>query len=440
MQKKESRLLTFEQINESCRNFWISLTQRAKDSESSYVPLGYLFFFGYMGWYFFWLIVQPEAYENAPLRVIGSLLGLPLILKDKWPKKIQFLMPAYWYGTLIYLMPFFFSFMLFKNDYSVIWQLNGITALVLLILVTDWLSVALIIIIGVTIGWICYILTTPTPYVPPNLGGVISNYLAIVLFCGLFMYRKSKVQKEKIQSMSTLSASIAHELRTPLRTIDSGLVGIQKYLPILIDTYQKAELASIPIQHIRPVHYEGLTTLVEDIRLETQSAFTVIDMLLINLNQLETKDVQLDTCSMQTCVQHALERYPFYGDESKLVHWKKEGDFSFKGNELLMIHVLFNLLKNSLYYIKAADKGEISIWVDHNGTHNRLHFKDTAKGIPADDLPLIFEKFFSKTYHGTGIGLTFCKVVMQHFGGRISCQSEDGEYTEFILAFPKLSK
>lgn len=69
--------------------------------------------------------------------------------------------------------------------------------------------------------------------------------------------------------------------------------------------------------------------------------------------------------------------------------------------------------------------------------NNILYFKDTGKGIPADVLPKLFEKFYTTTYHGTGLGLAFCKMVMTGFGGSISCTSEYGEFTQFEMVFPK---
>lgn len=424
-------------LKEFTKNIWLWLSKQTKESESAFVPLGILFFLGYLSWYILWHFVEIQAYENLNLRLVGSLLGLPLIFKNFWIKRFSTLVPIYWYGTLIYLIPFFFSFMLFKNNFSTVWQLNGITALVLLILVTDWISVGLIILIGVSIGWFAYTHTTPHSFIPNNLFSVIANYLAIVLFCGLFMYRRSKVQQEKLQSMSTLSASIAHELRTPLRAIKSGLNGIKKYLPDLIHGYQLAKKANLPVTDIHPTHYKALQQVINTTTLEAESAFTVINMLLVKLNQSDANP-ELKEYSIMHCVEEALNRYPFNPGERELISWNNTSDFSFKGDELLMIHILYNLLKNAIYYIKVVNKGSISIWLEPGSSYNKLHFKDTGKGISHQDLPHIFDKFFSKTQHGTGIGLAFCKLVMQSFNGQIKCESIDGEFTEFILGFPTL--
>ncbi|MFT7099308.1 MAG: signal transduction histidine kinase [Rickettsiales bacterium] len=65
-----------------------------------------------------------------------------------------------------------------------------------------------------------------------------------------------------------------------------------------------------------------------------------------------------------------------------------------------------------------------------------LHFKDDGIGIAADQLEFIFDDFFtSNKKGGTGIGLPFCKRVMNSFGGDISCKSEMGKGAEFCLRF-----
>jgi signal transduction histidine kinase len=70
----------------------------------------------------------------------------------------------------------------------------------------------------------------------------------------------------------------------------------------------------------------------------------------------------------------------------------------------------------------------------------RLIFKDTGKGIASKDLPFVFDRFYTQTPHGTGIGLAFCQDVLKRFGGSIVCDSVEGEYTIFTLSFPSQSQ
>jgi two-component system CAI-1 autoinducer sensor kinase/phosphatase CqsS len=121
--------------------------------------------------------------------------------------------------------------------------------------------------------------------------------------------------------------------------------------------------------------------------------------------------------------------------------WNNGADFKFLGIELLMVHVLFNLIKNSLYYIAKAGKGRIFISVDKSPSGNLLIFRDTGSGVPPEILPNIFTQFYSWSPDndnrvGAGIGLAFCRSVMTSFNGSIHCKSQLGEYTEFTLTFP----
>ena len=142
--------------------------------------------------------------------------------------------------------------------------------------------------------------------------------------------------------------------------------------------------------------------------------------------------IELQRVSILKCVQLALQEYPLSPEEKKLIVLEIHTDFEFYGSEIVMKHILFNLLKNALYQIKSVGKGSIKIWTDPNV----LYFEDTASGIPKKHLQHIFDQFFTRTAFGSGIGLAFCKMVMRKIGGEITCDSVLGEFTRFTLSFP----
>ena len=70
-----------------------------------------------------------------------------------------------------------------------------------------------------------------------------------------------------------------------------------------------------------------------------------------------------------------------------------------------------------------------------------VNISDTGVGIPQDKLPFIFEPFFraggkEERHRGSGLGLTFCKKIMDSHGGEIGATSKEGEGTTCILKFP----
>jgi two-component system CAI-1 autoinducer sensor kinase/phosphatase CqsS len=176
--------------------------------------------------------------------------------------------------------------------------------------------------------------------------------------------------------------------------------------------------------------------------IEVEQSNGIIDMLLMNAKPLKINPTDFEICSISYAIDETLKRYPFSIGEKELISWESTNDFLYKGKNLLTIHVLFNLIKNSIYYIMEAGRGHIEISIlpatNNESKYNFLRFRDTGSGIDAKVLPHIFDKFFSDTYHGYGIGLAFCKMVLRGYGGDITCQSIKGEYTEFMLMFPKV--
>ena len=118
------------------------------------------------------------------------------------------------------------------------------------------------------------------------------------------------------------------------------------------------------------------------------------------------------------------------------------------------IAALVDVRKNPISMKYGFSKKKFSSYVQHAGLS---YFHLPSLGIPSDlrknltsasayqhlfeyysaaILPHIFDRFFSKTYHGAGVGLTFCKWVMENLNGSIDCLSLKDEYTHFLLSFP----
>lgn len=210
----------------------------------------------------------------------------------------------------------------------------------------------------------------------------------------------------KIQKIKSLAGSIAHETRNPLSAIKAASEVVKSNLNEAME-------------------------FIDLISISSNRGLSMVDMILQNIRDEEIDKSAFISLSIASITHSAIKEFVFESEEQKeLVNFDLENDFIFKGDETLMIFVLFNLLKNSLYY-----KAKINIWLD--GDKKCLYFKDNGVGIPADKLESIFDSFFtSNKKGGTGLGLPFCKRVMKAFSGDISCKSVEGEGVEFCLKFP----
>jgi len=273
-----------------------------------------------------------------------------------------------------------------------------------------------------------------------NIVGVICISFDITAQKQVTILEKAKaVTEEKVKVMELLASSIAHEIRTPLASIKVGSDGIKKFIPRIIDNYRLAKKGKTPKHWVTERHVDKISQVFANIEKETEHANTMINILLANVKHSDATNNQWQICSVKRCIRDTLTRYPFQRHERNLLIWKPEEntEFLFEGIEILIIHLLFNLIKNALHHVYAANKGNITIWTKVTDQRNSLHFKDTGTGIPSDVQEQIFEQFFSQTNYGTGLGLTFCKMVMNNLGGDITCHSVENEYTEFVLRFPK---
>jgi signal transduction histidine kinase len=102
--------------------------------------------------------------------------------------------------------------------------------------------------------------------------------------------------------------------------------------------------------------------------------------------------------------------------------------------------VLYNLLDNAVAH--TGPEGRITVKAWQEGDLLYISVADTGEGIPAEDLPLIFERFYrvdksrTRTTGGTGLGLTIVKRLVEAHGGRIDVMSQPGRGTTFTFTLP----
>ncbi len=412
-------------------------------TEKNLFAIGIVGAVGFPLYYFIWAFVFPQSYENLPLRLIGCGLMIPLMLASYWPSRLkQKLLSTYWFISAVYALPFFFTYMTLMNDASAVWGMSTTAAIVLLfLLIDDWILLNVMFLIGTIAGWLMYAITTGNLSPPYAYLEQLPIYAFVLLAGSIFNSRKAWLIQERLRVMIAIGSNIAHELRTPLLGIRSGLVGLKRHLPALIEGYQIAVKHELVQQPIRASHLQSLEKLIHRLEDETKFSNSIIDILLMNSGNININHNEFKQYSITDSINTALERYPFQSQlERQQLTFKASQDFTYYGSEVLLTHVLFNLIKNSLESLHNAKKGQIYITTQCTENGNHVIFRDTGKGIDPFILPHIFKPFFTTgaSGKGTGIGLSFCKEVMESFGGSITATSVANEYAEFKLTFKEV--
>jgi two-component system, CAI-1 autoinducer sensor kinase/phosphatase CqsS len=239
-----------------------------------------------------------------------------------------------------------------------------------------------------------------------------------------------------LTAAATVAATIAHELRTPLSNINLQAAVMTQYLPHVYEGYQRAVANGLIESDIEPHEAEILLQLPLKIGHQISRSNTMIDMMLASATMEHLNTDNFSWLSIGHSTAEAINTYPLAPLERANVQLIIEKDFNFYGSESLFIFVIFNLLKNSLYAIKAVNRGNICIKITSEETHNVLRFTDTASGISPAVLKRIFDTFYTtKQSAGAGIGLAFCRHVVKSFDGEMQCESIEGQHTTFTLKF-----
>ncbi|MFU8817234.1 MAG: sensor histidine kinase, partial [Pseudomonadales bacterium] len=327
-----------------------------------------------------------------------------------------------------------------------IWIYQYLVALFIFIQLANsgLLSVVLWVLTSLLVLLLCVFIDTPnyaalvTVWILP-----LPVYLTALLIGSATNRNVHVVQTEQLRAASAIGSNIAHELRTPLASIRALARAVQRFVPDLVQGYQLAASAGEHLVPITPTKLNQLKNSLSSIQTEVDYSNTIIDMLLVNTSESKISPLDFEVFRISQAIEDAVARFPFNnGDERALLSYSIESDFSVNAPRLFIVHVLFNLIKNGLFYVQRAGTGTLTITAQVTQQANVITVTDTGTGIPASLQHLIFDRFFStiRTGQGAGIGLSFCKMVMESIGGEIQCESEEGKYTTFRLIFPKVSQ
>lgn len=216
------------------------------------------------------------------------------------------------------------------------------------------------------------------------------------------------------------TADIAHELRTPLTSIQSYIEAFQ--------------------DDVLPADQENLSSIHEEIDRLVDLSSDLKDLSVAEIGALKLNLEPLDLRQLLEKVLHSLN--PLIQRKKLTLNWKApEEPVSAFGDERLLTRLFYNLIQNAYQYTEAGD--QITVTLTQLSNISEISIKNTGLGIPEEDLPYIFERFYrtdkSRTREtgGTGIGLALVHQITDLHQGTITVQSKVGQETEFIVKLPK---
>lgn len=403
-----------------------------ENAEPNVKIVGFLGFTGFLSFYYIWHYIFPQEYENFSLRLLSSIIFFPYIFYDKIPNKLKLYFPQYFLITLTIALPYSFTFMLIKNRFSDIWTFSLIVQMYLLIILVSEIEAFLAMtLVGTFMAIISCLLIDG--YVSTELLKI--DYIPIVifaLFSGVICnYQKDKNNIQKIRISKSLAGSIAHEVRNPLNFINLARYQIENLaqnLSINKNNFTQSNLD------------QELIKLTSEISNTIKRANEIINITLTGLKGEKINSASFVVLNCADLVNKAIAEYGYNNENERGIIKNQisvENNFNFKGDETLFIYILFNLFKNSLHYLKTISDLKILVYTKIEKNNNILCIEDNGPGIPKNIINKIFQEFNSHKENGTGLGLSFCKRIINSFEGEIECESELNKFTRFNLIFPK---
>lgn len=200
------------------------------------------------------------------------------------------------------------------------------------------------------------------------------------------------------------SANVAHELKTPLATINAGIQVLHLEKNPTVSDYEQT-LATTER------NVKRMIAVVDDLfSLYEQEEFTTVPIDLQDMFEAILQELRptLDDKHIETVLCCGLK--------------------SIYGNKILLYRACFNLVENAVKYNR--DGGMISIETKKEDRLGKIIISDTGNGIPTDELQQIFEPFYrvnksrSRKTGGAGLGLSIVKTIIEKHGWKISVDSE----------------
>lgn len=228
---------------------------------------------------------------------------------------------------------------------------------------------------------------------------------------------RSLLQRDKLQLTDAIS-DISHQLKTPLTS-----------MTVMADLLSAPDLP--PAKRTEFTHH---------IRIQLERIDWLVSSLL-KLSKLDAKTIPFkkDRIPMKSLIQKALEPVMIPMDiKGQTVSIEGDDNVSFVGDFNWTAEAVINILKNGVEH--TPEGGVIAISFSENALYTEIVIADNGKGIPKEDLPYIFKRFYkgkNASEESIGIGLAMAQSIISSQNGVIDVTSDSEKGTQFRIKFYK---
>lgn len=226
--------------------------------------------------------------------------------------------------------------------------------------------------------------------------------------------------RETIGELEAFSYSVSHDMRAPLRAMQSFAKILEEDCGEQLDATGKEYTSRISSAAAR------MDGLIQDV---------------LTYSRVSRSDLPMQAVDTGTLLREILQTYPSF--QLPTANVEMQGEFPMvSAIPAVLTQCISNLLGNAIKFVEKGVTPRIKVWAEDFDRHKtRLYFKDNGLGIDKESHELIFGIFqrVSKNYEGTGIGLSIVKKGAERMGGSVGLTSEPGAGSTFWLELKKIS-
>ena len=248
--------------------------------------------------------------------------------------------------------------------------------------------------------------------------GQVSGYVMLVRDITLTrMLAEEEIESERLNALTMLAASVAHEIGNPLNSLNIHLQVLERKL-----------------KKLSPDAYAATSEILEVARGEITRLDFIIDQF---LRAIRPTKPQLELQSLNTLVTEAARFLkPELEDRrirTRLVLEEKLPMLRVDGDQ--MKQAFYNLIKNA--FQAMGTNGNLAITTESNEYEVRVIVSDTGKGISRESMGRIFEPYYTTKASGTGLGLLIVRRIVREHGGELGVTSEADVGTTITIHLPR---
>ncbi len=236
--------------------------------------------------------------------------------------------------------------------------------------------------------------------------------------------QKSNDRLRELEALrDSLVHMIIHDLRNPLAAIAT--------FADLLETAEREHLSAKGRGY------------VERIMKSTEFLIEMCSSML-DVSKMESGQMQLNlaTCDLGAIAREVVSRLEALKGERQIALALPEQPVFVKGDAQLLSRLVQNLVGNALKFVPVTT-GRVDIALEPGGGRVRCTVRDNGPGIPPEHQEKVFDKFWQGAarqqgyIYSSGLGLTFCKMVVEAHGGKIGVESEVGAGSTFWFELPQ---